>query len=318
MKSNIDEYISELKASTNLNFSNETTEKGYKTFQSDLLIDSDHKKKFQGFGRSGFEALLTSLKGAIEYLLQDEKSVQQISNSMKMFTKVNKETQNNKENVFENNISNNYKSFTLNYNLVPETIIPQNKVLQAKMENMQDGYKDSQMTMNMNDDLALTSNDLGKLKTKEESSESNNMKKELEEKNLIILEMEKLILDIMNYNKKIIEYFDVESGPEAMPNYFKCPISWEKMENPVITNEGHSYEKWALEKWLNNQNTSPVTGLVLTDRTLTNNYNLKSSVDDFQKRQNRMKKLKVEFQKFITKSEYDLNDLKKYFHSNQN
>ena len=97
------------------------------------------------------------------------------------------------------------------------------------------------------------------------------------------------------------------------------------MDNPVITNEGHSYisiiiryEKWALEKWFMNQNTSPVTGLVLNDRSLTSNYNLKSSIDDFQKRQCRIKKMKIDFQKFITKSEYDLNDLKKYFHSNQN
>ncbi len=72
-----------------------------------------------------------------------------------------------------------------------------------------------------------------------------------------------------------------------------------------------------MEKWLNNQNTSPVTGLVLTDRTLINNYNLKASIDDFHKRQNRIKKLKIDFQKFITKSEYDLNDLKKFFHINQ-
>lgn len=59
--------------------------------------------------------------------------------------------------------------------------------------------------------------------------------------------MEKLILDIMNENKviplfikKIIDHLEKESNPETYPNYFKCPISWEKMENPVITNEGHS------------------------------------------------------------------------------
>jgi len=87
------------------------------------------------------------------------------------------------------------------------------------------------------------------------------------------------------------------------------------MENPVITNEGHTYEKWAIEKWLNNQNTSPVTGLVLSDRTLLNNYTLKSSIDDFHKRQNRLRRMKIDFQKFITKNEYDLNDLRKFYKS---
>lgn len=66
------------------------------------------------------------------------------------------------------------------------------------------------------------------------------LKREIHEKNLIVLEMEKLILDLMNENKKVIDILDKESNPETIPNYFKCPISWEKMENPVITNEGHS------------------------------------------------------------------------------
>ena len=61
--------------------------------------------------------------------------------------------------------------------------------------------------------------------------------------------------------------------------------------------------------------TSPITGLVLNDNNLINNYTLKSSIDDFLKRQNKFRKNKIEFQKFLTKCEYDLNDLKKYFNS---
>lgn len=107
--------------------------------------------------------------------------------------------------------------------------------------------------------------------------------------------------------------FESESNVESVPNYYKCPISWERMENPVVTMEGHSYERWAIEKWLYNQQTSPITGLVLNDYTLINNYTLKSALDDFQKRQIKLKKTKVDLQKFLTKCEYDLNDLKKYF-----
>ncbi len=65
----------------------------------------------------------------------------------------------------------------------------------------------------------------------------------MNEKNLIILELEKLILDIMNYNRKIIDVFESESNIDSVPNYFKCPISWEKMENPVVSMEGHRYFK---------------------------------------------------------------------------
>jgi len=61
--------------------------------------------------------------------------------------------------------------------------------------------------------------------------------------------------------------------------------------------------------------TSPITGLIFNDNALINNYTLKSAIDDFHKRQNKFKKNKIEFQKFLTKCEYDLNDLKKYFNS---
>lgn len=61
--------------------------------------------------------------------------------------------------------------------------------------------------------------------------------------------------------------------------------------------------------------TSPITGLILNDNALISNYTLKSAIDDFHKRQGKFKKNKIEFQKFLTKCEYDLNDLKKYFNS---
>ena len=53
--------------------------------------------------------------------------------------------------------------------------------------------------------------------------------------------MEKLILDMMGYNKKILENIDSEYSNENVPNYYKCPITWEKIESPVITLEGHRY-----------------------------------------------------------------------------
>lgn len=64
--------------------------------------------------------------------------------------------------------------------------------------------------------------------------------------------------------------------------------------------------------------TSPITGLILNDNTLINNYALKSAIDDLIKRQTKFRKNKIEFQKFLTKCEYDLNDLKKYFNSTKN
>ena len=61
-----------------------------------------------------------------------------------------------------------------------------------------------------------------------------------------------------------------------------------------------------------NQKNSPITGLTM-DETLINNYALKSAIDDYLKKLLKFKKIKIDLQKFLTKSEYDLNDLKKYF-----
>lgn len=41
---------------------------------------------------------------------------------------------------------------------------------------------------------------------------------------------------------------------------FTCPITREIMEDPVVTADGHSYERRAIEEWLQRKWTSPVTG----------------------------------------------------------
>ena len=51
------------------------------------MIDADNKKKFNGFGRSEYEALFNCLKNLIEFLLQDEKMLEYVRGSMKMFIK---------------------------------------------------------------------------------------------------------------------------------------------------------------------------------------------------------------------------------------
>jgi hypothetical protein len=81
----------------------------------------------------------------------------------------------NKENVFENNISNNYKNFTLNYNLLPESS-SNPKISHEKNEENNHTNTNEALSIcspnkaitNETDLLSLTSNDLSKLKTREE------------------------------------------------------------------------------------------------------------------------------------------------------
>jgi len=67
----------------------------------------------------------------------------------------------------------------------------------------------------------------------------------------------------------------------TLPPSFICPISWEKMRDPVICADGYSYERRAIEKWLAQSNRSPMTGLELTHRNLTNNRKLLQIIESY-------------------------------------
>ena len=43
-----------------------------------------------------------------------------------------------------------------------------------------------------------------------------------------------------------------------------CPITHEIMLEPVVCSDGITYEKTAIEKWLENNNTSPITREIIT------------------------------------------------------
>ncbi len=44
---------------------------------------------------------------------------------------------------------------------------------------------------------------------------------------------------------------------------FICPITHELMRDPYFTDDGHCYEKIAIESWMRDNDTSPQTGCVL-------------------------------------------------------
>jgi len=56
---------------------------------------------------------------------------------------------------------------------------------------------------------------------------------------------------------------------------FMCPIMHERMQEPVLAADGHTYERQAIEKWLQMHNTSPMTGAPLAHRYLTENFALR-------------------------------------------
>ena len=65
------------------------------------------------------------------------------------------------------------------------------------------------------------------------------------------------------------------------PDHFYCPISYEIFSNPVLLSDGHTYEYENISIWLKDNNKSPMTNLVLKDRTLTPNKTLENMIKEF-------------------------------------
>ena len=66
------------------------------------------------------------------------------------------------------------------------------------------------------------------------------------------------------------------------PNEFQCCISYEIMVDPVIAEDGHSYEKKEIERWFREHHRSPKTNQPI-GTTLTENHALRNVIQDWQR-----------------------------------
>jgi hypothetical protein len=67
----------------------------------------------------------------------------------------------------------------------------------------------------------------------------------------------------------------------VIPPSFCCPVTDEVMIDPVICSDGHTYERAAIEQWLQRSNRSPMTNLELANRTLIPNVALRNTIQGF-------------------------------------
>jgi serine/threonine protein kinase len=66
-----------------------------------------------------------------------------------------------------------------------------------------------------------------------------------------------------------------------IPEEFVCPITHEVMHDPVICADGKSYERAAIEAWLQTHDSSPSTNLPLENKQLTPNIALRATIGKF-------------------------------------
>ncbi|KAM9305674.1 WD repeat, SAM and U-box domain-containing protein 1 [Gastrophryne carolinensis] len=71
----------------------------------------------------------------------------------------------------------------------------------------------------------------------------------------------------------------MKAASSDIPEEFLCPITWEVMRDPVIASDGYSYERKAIENWINTRRTSPMTNLPLENLLLTPNRTLKMALN---------------------------------------
>lgn len=69
---------------------------------------------------------------------------------------------------------------------------------------------------------------------------------------------------------------------DQVPSEYVCPITQETMRDPVTASDGYSYEREAIERWLSQKNTSPITNAIMPNNNLVSNHVLRSLIDQHQ------------------------------------
>ena len=82
----------------------------------------------------------------------------------------------------------------------------------------------------------------------------------------------------MEKSSQVAQQLTTDATKLSPPPHYSCCITQMVMAEPVFTADGHTYEKEAIEAWLATNHTSPKTGLVLKDKTLTPNHDKRGEI----------------------------------------
>jgi hypothetical protein len=73
----------------------------------------------------------------------------------------------------------------------------------------------------------------------------------------------------------------VDATSEEHPPSFYCPISCQVMHDPVVLEDGHTYERRHISKWLESKETSPVTGAHLPSKAMFPNHAMRNAITEY-------------------------------------
>ncbi|ABO97989.1 predicted protein, partial [Ostreococcus lucimarinus CCE9901] len=67
-----------------------------------------------------------------------------------------------------------------------------------------------------------------------------------------------------------------------IPAHFQCPITMELMQDPVMIATGHTYDRPAIQRWLDQgHRTCPVTGVRLRHLELIPNHAIRTAIQSW-------------------------------------
>lgn len=89
------------------------------------------------------------------------------------------------------------------------------------------------------------------------------------------------VIDLIEDLERVRSAAEEAKAVREWPAQFMCPITFEPMVDPVVAQDGQTYERVAVEEWLTTNDTSPLTGAVLEHRELTPNVALHQLIDQF-------------------------------------
>ena len=66
-----------------------------------------------------------------------------------------------------------------------------------------------------------------------------------------------------------------------VPSAFVCSITCDVMDDPVVAEDGHSYERASLQRWFQSRATSPLTNEPLRSTTIRSNIALRHAIEEW-------------------------------------
>jgi hypothetical protein len=150
------------------------------------------------------------------------------------------------------------------------------KLLSGEIKPVVLKYYSENKNTNLNSNNENSTNNISEIDIKSKVSE--------EEIKEIIESYEKLLLeeldeDSLQYKQNLVQLR--KSRGDQLPNEFVCPLTKEIFYDPVMTCDGNSFERKAIELWLEKRDVSPINGEKLSATNLLPNFALKQLIRDY-------------------------------------